>query len=48
MIHSFDAPLLLMSIPSEISMLFYRNIFVTHGKIDVNNLADNIYQLFQK
>ena len=43
----FDAPALLLSIPSEISILSYSKIFITHINIHVNKLVDNIYHLFK-
>ena len=36
-----------MLIPSEILILSYCNVFITHANIHVNKLVDNIYYLFQ-
>ena len=44
----FDLSDLSKSIPSEISILSYCNIFILHTNTPLRKLEDNIYHLLQK
>ena len=44
--HSFDAPVLLMSIPSEILILSYCNIFIIRTDIRLKKFVDTIYHFY--
>ena len=48
MIHSFDLFDVLMSIPSETSILSYCNIFITHTNIHLKKIMDNTCCLLEK
>ena len=44
--HSFDLFVLSISIPLEISILSYSNIFILHANIHQGKVMNNIYHLF--
>ena len=47
-IHSFDLSYLLMSVPSETSILSFCSIFIIHTNTHLRKFLDDIYHLLRK